>query len=79
MAAGFIPDPYLGMNEAKVQWVHDRDWVYETQFERPFLNEGQRCELVFEGLDTFATVALNGEIILEYIFSFQHLGDLPHY
>lgn len=66
MAAGFIPDPYLGMNEAKVQWVHDGDWVYETSFEHPHLKEGQICELVFEGLDTFVTVNLNGQTVLEY-------------
>lgn len=65
MSAGMIPDPHVGMNEAKVQWVHDRDWVYETSFESPLLEDEQRCVLVLEGLDTFASVELNGERLLE--------------
>src|SRR5690554_2629199 len=28
MAAGCIPDPYIGTNEDEVQWVEERDWVY---------------------------------------------------
>ena len=32
MAAGKIPDPFVGMNEKEVGWVGHADWVYEKQF-----------------------------------------------
>ncbi|KAI5850735.1 beta-mannosidase [Tricharina praecox] len=64
--AGIIPDPHSGTNERDVQWVHDCTWEFETEF---FLTlpslAGRKAELVFEGLDTFATVSLNGKVILE--------------
>ena len=53
------------MNEQRVQWVEDRDWEYRCDFE--VVAEQLRhdaAELVFEGLDTFADVYLNGELIL---------------
>ncbi|WFE91488.1 glycoside hydrolase family 2 protein [Roseibium porphyridii] len=64
MAARTIPDPYLDCNELAVQWVGDCDWTYETEFNAD-LAVGQRHTLVFHGLDTVATVSLNGDIILE--------------
>ncbi len=32
MAAGLIPDPYLGENERLVTWIGRTDWRYETTF-----------------------------------------------
>lgn len=60
-----IPDPYIGKNELEVQWVGERVWVYRTSFTSPAVSEGSKAVLSFEGLDTFATVVLNGETILE--------------
>ncbi|MCX8052420.1 MAG: hypothetical protein N3B12_01315 [Armatimonadetes bacterium] len=58
--AGVIPDPYFDLNAEQVQWVKDRDWRYERTFDvgEDFLNK--RTFLEFDGLDTFATVFLNG-------------------
>ena len=33
LAAGRIPDPYVGMNELSVQWVGREDWSYERSFQ----------------------------------------------
>ncbi len=64
LAAGRIPDPFLGVNETQVQWVAERDWAWSRSFHVPdeLLVRG-RVELVFEGIDTVATVLLNGEEI----------------
>lgn len=58
-----LPDPFLDVNENLVQWVGETDWEYETLFlvEAP---ERKHHELVFEGLDTFATVYLNDKELL---------------
>ena len=58
LAAGLIEDPYLDDNERKVAWIGRTDWVYETSFEAQ--PEDGRVDLVCAGLDTVATVALNG-------------------
>ena len=63
MRARKIPDPFFGTNENDVQWVGGRDWEYRRTFRlertHPAL-AAERVELVFEGLDTFAEVRLNG-------------------
>ncbi|HJU07467.1 MAG TPA: glycoside hydrolase family 2 protein, partial [Rhodanobacteraceae bacterium] len=65
LARHLIPDPYLGENEAKVQWVGLSDWQYRTNFNvgAATLRRGH-VELVFEGLDTFADVYLNGRKLI---------------
>ncbi|KOS18019.1 Beta-mannosidase B [Escovopsis weberi] len=60
-----IPDPFVGKNEDSVQWVAESRWQYRTRFASPRRGAGDKAVLVFHGLDTFATVALNGETILE--------------
>jgi beta-mannosidase len=67
LAAGLIPDPYLDDNESKLAWIGLVDWTYETDFvvsERELV-AADRHELVFEGLDTVATVSFNSAPILE--------------
>lgn len=61
-----IPDPFLGTNEKQLQWIENEDWEYETKFtisESEFKN--QNIDLIFEGLDTYATVFLNGKLLVE--------------
>ncbi|KAH8883605.1 glycoside hydrolase family 2 protein [Thozetella sp. PMI_491] len=60
-----IPDPFIGKNELQVQWIGETQWVYRTSFAAPAVSEGSKAVLAFAGLDTFATVKLNGETILE--------------
>ncbi|GAA6056401.1 hypothetical protein JCM3770_000684 [Rhodotorula araucariae] len=66
LAAGRIPDLRLRRNDELVQWVGEADWIYKCAFELDKLpEEGEAADLVFEGLDTFATVFLNGKKVLE--------------
>ncbi len=61
-----IPDPFFGANEKQLQWIENENWEYETQFtlsESELKN--QNIDLEFEGLDTYATVFLNGRKVLE--------------
>ena len=66
LEAGRIPDPWYRDNEKEIQWVHQRDWISETLF--PITEEVLSKEnllLVFEGLDTFCKVEVNGRTVLE--------------
>lgn len=65
IAHEIIPDPFIGQNELDVQWIGEAQWLYRTSFASPKLSAGQKAVLAFDGLDTFATVKLNGSTILE--------------
>jgi beta-mannosidase len=65
LAAGRIPDPFFGCNEAAVQWVGEHDWCYRLDFHVDLATLAAHTDLVFDGLDTFARVWLNGELILQ--------------
>jgi beta-mannosidase len=61
---GLIPDPFFGDNEKRLQWIEQRDWTYRLVFEPAAgLFEQEEVDLVCEGLDTLATLVLNGETI----------------
>ncbi|UUZ79635.1 hypothetical protein LJK88_31625 [Paenibacillus sp. P26] len=56
-----IDNPYFGHNDAKSRWIEQKEWWYRTQFDYVKEEGGEeKHELIFEGLDTFATVFVNG-------------------
>ena len=62
--AGRIPDPFWGTNEAGLQWIDERDWEYQAPFEATAeLLAEQQVDLVADGLDTLATVRVNGRLV----------------
>ncbi len=63
MAAGRIEDPFYDSNEVKCAWMEDREWWYRLSFDGPPEppEPDERLLLIFHGLDTFATIWLNGE------------------
>jgi beta-mannosidase len=61
MERKLIEDPFYGHNDLKCQWVEEKVWWYRNTFEfQDDIKKEDRYELIFEGLDTFATVYLNG-------------------
>ncbi|NKI42164.1 glycoside hydrolase family 2 protein [Streptomyces physcomitrii] len=62
LAAGLIPDPFLGRDEEEVAWVGRSDWRYELALGRPRTRH-ERTDLVFEGLDTVAEIRLGGRLL----------------
>ncbi len=64
LRAGLIPDPYRDFNEHKLQWIGETDWQYTLVFEaNDELFKHERIDLVCDGLDTVATIELNGQHI----------------
>jgi beta-mannosidase len=63
LAAGLIPDPYLDENEAALSWIGHVDWRYETTFDWPRHQVDGQIDLFAEGLDTVATIELNGTVV----------------
>ncbi len=64
--AGLIPHPYLGTEEETLLWISDHPWTYATHFnvDQKML-EKDVVELVFEGIDTYASVTLNGQKLFD--------------
>ncbi|MBL7153285.1 MAG: hypothetical protein ISS79_06180 [Phycisphaerae bacterium] len=62
---GKIPDPHIGKNAAESAWVGQKDWAYLCKFPGPPKSDGP-VFLRFGGLDTLATVYLNGTKIGDF-------------
>jgi beta-mannosidase len=81
LAAGRIPDPFHGLNEIDLQWIGETDWLYRCTFvvEPSFVDAGPAA-LCFDGLDTIATVWLNGRQVLrsDNMFTPQRVPAAPH-
>ncbi|XKK41792.1 glycoside hydrolase family 2 protein [Nocardiopsis sp. ARC36] len=60
LAAGLIPDPYLDSNETELAWAHRVGWRYTLTFDAEQAAPSEHVDLAFDGLDTVATVELNG-------------------
>lgn len=62
LAAGKIEDPFWRDNSKNVQWIENEDWIYSCKFNA---KSGKYVSLVFEGLDTYTDIFLNGTKIGE--------------
>ncbi len=65
LAAGRIPDPFYDRNETEVAWMEQREFWYRTKFMASGGAPGpeERVLLTFHGLDTFAILYLNGNLL----------------
>ena len=64
-ANDLIPDPFFRVNESKLQWITDSQWVYRLFFQptKEIVNKKNK-RLSFSGIDTYADIYLNGKKIL---------------
>lgn len=60
-----INDPFYRTNERDLQWIDKEDWEYKTSFEvNEAILKNDKIDLVFEGLDTYADVYVNGSKVI---------------
>lgn len=62
---GLISDPRVSKNAADSAWVGEKDWAYACTFDSPERTNGS-VMLHFGGLDTLASVYLNGSYLGEF-------------
>lgn len=61
LANKLIEDPFWRDNEKRLQWIGKTDWEYTTTFDAtPDVLGRENIQIVFEGLDTYANVSVNG-------------------
>ena len=63
MAAGELPDLFVGNNIYRLRKYEGYQWSYTRSFEAPKLEAGQGVQLFFGGIDCFAEIWLNGKHI----------------
>jgi len=63
IAAGRLDHPFKARNEDAAAWVRDREWWWRTTFVAPSPSPDTVTELVFDGLDTFASIYLDGGLL----------------
>ncbi len=72
IAAGRIPDPMVGTDEAAVQWVHESEWEIRRSFDLPAdALTGKWPVLELEFVDTVAAVTVNGTPVASLASSFR--------
>ena len=63
---GILPDPFYGENEKLYQWIEEHEWRLRSRF---FLTEAlfnaAQVELDFPCIDTYASIFINKQKILE--------------
>lgn len=65
LAAGEIPDPYVGYDNEKSLWVEDKEWWFFRSFDVDAKLEGRFVDLVFGGASFQGAVWLNGQKVGE--------------
>ena len=65
MAAGVIENPEKGNAVYALRAYETHEWWYRRTFAAPDAPAGHRAELVFEGLDCFGTIWVNGRRVGE--------------
>ena len=68
--AGIIPPPFENKNSELCKWTEQRDWWYRKEVEIPQSFENKELYLVFDGIDTYASIFVNGRKIGEASNSF---------
>ncbi len=60
-AANIIPDPYVGLGDYDLRWVVESNWTYSTEITGLDLSSNFSTWLLFNGLDTFASITFCGK------------------
>jgi beta-mannosidase len=76
-----IQHPYYKNHDLDCLWVEKKIWVYKSEFNitEEMLGDGN-LELLFEGLDTYTAVILNGVVLAEFNNMFiEHRVDITQF
>lgn len=63
--AKVIPNPYYSDNANICGWVAEQDWIYEKKFNVSPQMLKNKIKLVFDGIDTFSEIYINGKKIAD--------------
>lgn len=58
-----LDHPFIARNETNAEWIRHREWWWHTRVAIDAVAEREKAELVFDGLDTFADIYVDGNRI----------------
>lgn len=61
--SGRLPHPYHNLNSKQYEWVDEKVWYYRRQFFTPAIAADTYAFLCFDGIDYYARVWLNGQLL----------------
>lgn len=61
--SGKLPDPYVDLNSKQYEWIVKKAWYYKKSFRIEKQSTDNWVFLCFDGIDYFAKVWLNGELL----------------
>ena len=64
LRSGLIEDPFMRMEEKALVWMESRDWRYRCPVP-PLPDDSGGWQVLFEGLDTYASVLFRGDTVLQ--------------
>jgi len=65
MKAAVISDPYYSDNANACGWVAEQDWILEKTFTVTEEMAKNRLNLIFNGIDTYSEISINGKKIAD--------------
>ena len=68
--AGIVPDWNFGLNSRALEWVENRDWIYQARIPDEWIREGSKLRLRCAGLDYAGSILINGSPVFEFMGSF---------
>jgi len=72
--AGIVTDPFYGRNELDQQWIDIQDWELSRTVTATAADCARtRQELIFNGIDTIATIRLNGSVVGRSVNMFRRV------
>ncbi|MFW6270831.1 MAG: glycoside hydrolase family 2 protein [Bacillota bacterium] len=63
---GILEDPDYGLNSLKGEWVNNREWIYDKEFEITSDEKSEKYFLIFKGLDYSGEIYLNKTKLTEF-------------
>lgn len=59
-----INNPFYRTNEKDLQWIGEKDWIYETVFNlNNEIIRKENIEILFNGIDTYADIFINDSLL----------------
>jgi beta-mannosidase len=66
LKAGVIKDWNVGLNAREIEWIENRDWVYQAALPDEWVGSGSKLILRCMGLDYSGDIMLNGKRVLQF-------------
>lgn len=72
IACGELPNPFIGMNEHKFDWIENYKWTLQSEFVLTDIQCSENIEIDFPNIDTYASIFVNDKLVGKTENAFIH-------